>query len=77
MSKSEILAELSALSASDRAEVFERLCELQEADLLRGEGPTAAERQALDDAATEFERDGDVGEPWRDVIHRLRSSSAT
>ena len=77
MSKTEILAELPTLNASDRAEVFERLCELQEADLLRGEGPSEDERKALDEAMVEFERDGDIGEPWRDVIKDIRSSSAT
>src|SRR5438034_8909576 len=44
MSKSEILAELPKLKAEERTQVFERLCELQEDDLLRGIGPTEEEK---------------------------------
>jgi hypothetical protein len=49
MRKAEILAELPKLKATERTQVFERLCELQE-------------------------RDGQRGEPWRDVLPRLQSS---
>lgn len=73
MGKAEILAALPSLKAEDRRQVFERLCELEEQDLLHGIGPTAEERRLLDDALAEFERDGDPGTPWRDVLHRLRS----
>jgi hypothetical protein len=74
MSKAEILAELPKLKAAERAQVFERLCELQERDLLQGHGPTPEEKRLLDQALAEFERDGQRGEPWRDVLHRLQSS---
>jgi hypothetical protein len=74
MSKAEILAELPKLKTAERAQVFERLCELQERDLLQGHGPTPEEKRLLDQALAEFERDGQRGEPWRDVLHRLQSS---
>ena len=74
MSKAEILAELPKLKAAERTQVFERLCELQERDLLQGHGPTPEEQRLLDQALAEFERDGQRGEPWRDVLHRLQSS---
>lgn len=74
MTKSEILAELPKLHADERAQVFERLCELQEADLLRGTEPGDAEKQLLDDALTAFERDGNPGIPWREALRRVRSS---
>jgi hypothetical protein len=74
MSKAEILAELPGLKAEERTQVFERLCELQERDLLHGHGPTPEEKQLLDRALAEFECDGQPGEPWRDVLHRLQSS---
>ena len=76
MSKAEILAELPKLEAEERTQVFERLCELQERDLLHGLGPTAEEKRLLDEALAEFERDGQQGDAWREVIRRLRSSSA-
>jgi hypothetical protein len=49
---------------------------LQEEDIVRGPGPSAAEKRILDDALAEFERDGNPGTPWRDVLQRLRSNSA-
>lgn len=74
MSKAEILAELPKLKAEERILVFERLCELQEHDLLRGVGPSAEEKELLDTALAEFERDGDPGRrPWREVLQSLRS----
>jgi hypothetical protein len=62
MSKAEILAELPKLKAAERTQVFERLCELQERDLLQGHGPTPDEKKLLDQALAEFERDGQHGE---------------
>jgi hypothetical protein len=48
MSKAEILAELPRLKAEERAQVFERLCELQERDLLEGHGPSPEKKRLLD-----------------------------
>ncbi len=76
MSNAEILAALPKLNADERAQVFERLCELQEQDMLAGTGPTDAEKTLLDEALAEFQRDGDVGRPWREVLHRLHSAGA-
>ena len=76
MSKAEILAELPKLKAEERRQVFERLCELQERDLLEGQGPTAEEKELLDQALAAFQRDGQRGEPWREVLQRLQSSRA-
>jgi hypothetical protein len=73
MSKTEILAELPRLKADERRQVFERLCELEEQDLLHGIGPTEEEKRLLDEALAEFERDVNPGTPWRDVLRRLRS----
>ena len=74
MSKSEILAELPNLKPEERNQVFERLCELQERDLLTGVGPTIEEKKLLDECLARFERDGDPGTPWRDVLSRVRSA---
>jgi hypothetical protein len=75
MSNAEILAELPKLKAEERAQVFRRLCELQEQDLLRGVGPSEEEKKLLDEALAEFERDGNIGTPWREALQRIRSSS--
>jgi hypothetical protein len=75
MSKVEILEELPRLTARDRSQLFARLAELHEADLISSDEPTPAERQALDAALAEFERDRNPGEPWRDVLRQVRQSS--
>jgi hypothetical protein len=77
MSKAEILAELPTLNAEERQQVFQRLCELQEDDLLHGIGPSENEKKLLDQAIAEFQRDGNPGTPWREVLRRIRSSSLT
>ena len=74
MSKSQILEELPRLTADDRSQLFARIAELHEADLLDGGAPMPAERQALDEALTEFERDPSPGEPWRKVFSEIRAS---
>jgi hypothetical protein len=74
MSKSQILEELPKLTVSDRSQLFARLAELHEADLLEGGAPAPAERQALDEAFADFERDPGPGEPWRDVFRQIRES---
>jgi len=55
-------------------QLFARLCELQEQDLVRGVGPTQHEMEMLDKALSDFERDGDHGLPWREVMREIRSS---
>jgi hypothetical protein len=74
MSKAQILEELPKLTVSERSQLFAQLAELHEADLLDGASPTPAERQALDEAFAEFERDPSPGEPWRNVFHQIRES---
>jgi len=76
MSKADILAELPKLGTEERDQVLRTLCELQEEDMVRGQGPGAAEKRILDDALAEFERDGNPGTPWREVLQRLRSKAA-
>ena len=73
MSKAQILEELPKLTVSDRSHLFARLAELHEADLLDG-SPSLAERQALDEAFAEFERDPSPGEPWRKVFSEIRAA---
>ncbi len=73
MSTAEILAELPALTADERALLFIRLCELQEADLIQGFGPTEEEKKLLDAEWEQFQRDGDHGRPWQEVFSELRA----
>ena len=77
MSKAEILAELPKLKAEERRQIYERLCELQEQDLLKGAGPTEEEKKLLDSALAEYEKDRDKGRPWREVIGELRARRAS
>ena len=74
MSKAQILEELPKLTAEDRSQLFARLAEMHETDLLEGGAPTPAEKQALDEALAEFEHDPSPGEPWRAVFRQLRAS---
>jgi hypothetical protein len=71
MGKAQILAELPNLSEEDRAEVFVRLCELQDQKLFPGEAPTEYEKKVLEEASAEYEKDRDLGRPWDDVFREL------
>jgi hypothetical protein len=77
MSKAEILAELPKLKADERQQVYERLCELQDQDLLNGSGPSQEEKRMLDAALAEFEKDHDAGRPWREILRELRDDRAS
>jgi len=72
MSKAQILEELPKLTASDRSQVFARLAEIHETDLLDADAPSPSEKQALEEAFAEFERDPSPGESWRDIFLQLR-----
>jgi hypothetical protein len=77
MSKAQILAELPNLKAEERRQIYQRLCELQELDLLNGAGPSEEEKQLLDAALAEYEKDHDHGRPWREVLGDLRARKAS
>lgn len=74
MSTAQILEEQPKLTASGRSRLFACLAEIHERDLLDGGAPPPVERQALDEALTEFERNPSPGEPWRDVFRDIRAS---
>jgi hypothetical protein len=71
MNAAEILNDLPKLSPGDRSHVFARLAELHEADLLSGAEASPGEREALDAALKDYERDGDPGRPWREVLQQM------
>ena len=75
MSKAEILKELPALQPDDRREIFERLCDLEERDLLAGHGPTAEEKTLLDREMEDYRKNPDAGSSWAEVDARLRGPS--
>ena len=74
MSHADILAELPKLTAQERSLLLDRLCELQEVDLIQSNGVTDEEKRILDEALAEFAIDGSPGTPWREVLQRVRSS---
>lgn len=73
MNVSAILLELPKLDARERSQIFQRLCELEEQDLLRSEGPTSEERELLEKELADFQRDGNRGDRWPEVLARLTS----
>jgi hypothetical protein len=75
MSKMEILAELPKLELADRREIFDRICEMEERDLLLGSQPTAEEKALLDRELEEYRRNPEAGTTWNEVEARLRKPS--
>jgi hypothetical protein len=73
LSHRDILAELPMLKVEERRQIYQRLCELQEQDLLNGGGLGDEERKLLDYALAEYEKDHDRGRPWRDVLADVRA----
>ena len=74
MSKTEILAELPKLELADRREIFDRICEMEERDLLSG-GATDEEKALLDRELEEYRRNPEAGSSWNEVEARLRKPS--
>ncbi len=72
MSKAEILLELPKLELADRREIFERICDMEERDLLNGSLPTAEEKALLDREWEASRQNPDAGSTWADVQARLR-----
>jgi putative addiction module component (TIGR02574 family) len=74
MSKMEILAELPKLKLADRREIFDRICEMEEHDLLAG-GATDEEKALLDRELEEYRQNPEAGSSWNEVEARLRQPS--
>jgi putative addiction module component (TIGR02574 family) len=74
MSKMEILAELPKLELAERREIFDRICEIEERDLLTG-GATDEEKKLLDRELEEYRRNPEAGSSWNEVEARLRKPS--
>jgi hypothetical protein len=75
MSKVEILAELPKLELADRREILDRICEMEERDLLLGSQPTDEEKTLLDRELEEYRRNPEAGSTWNEVEARLRKPS--
>jgi len=71
MSKAEILEELPKLAPGERRDIFERLCELEERDLLDGVGPTTEEKALLDREWEDYQKRPNAGSSWEEVEARL------
>jgi hypothetical protein len=70
MSQEEILQELPKLDPRARRAIFDRLCEMEEQDLLNE--PTAEEKALLDRELEEFRKKPEAGASWPEVEARLR-----
>ena len=75
MSKAEIIGELPKLKPNERREIFDRICELEERDLLNGVGPSAEERALLDRELEDYRRNPEAGSTWEEVETRLGKPS--
>lgn len=75
MSKSEILAELPKLGLEERREIFERICEIEERDMLEGRAPLPEEKKMLDRELEEYRRNPEAGSTWKEVEARIRKPS--
>jgi hypothetical protein len=67
MSKAEILDELSRLSAAERREILERICDLEDSEL------TAREIAFLEERFTESRRDPGAWSSWEKAKPRIIS----
>jgi hypothetical protein len=67
---------LPKLKAEERRQIYQRLCELQEQDLVNDEGASEEEKKLLNAVLAEYEKDGDKGRPWREVLGDLRKRKA-
>ena len=72
MNKTQIMEELPRLGLAERREIWERLCELEERDLLQGAEPTPEEKSLLDQELEEFQASPEAGSEWLEVRARLR-----
>jgi len=70
MGKADILDAVSDLSLADRSEILARLLQLEAAD--DQSGPSASERQLLDEELDDYRANPDAGSPWKAVEARLR-----
>jgi len=71
----EILAELPKLELADRREIFDRICEMEERDLIQGSQPTDEEKALLDRELEDYKKDPEAGSAWNEVEARLRQPS--
>ncbi len=75
MSKADILRELPRLPLGERREIFERIVELEDQDLLKGGEPTPEEKALLDRELEEYQRSPDAGSSWEEIKERVRKST--
>jgi len=74
MSKKEILAELPNLDIQERREIFDRICEMEERDLLNGV-VTPEEKLLLDRELEEYKKNPEAGSTWDEVESKIRKPS--
>ena len=72
MSKADILRELLELPLGERREIFERIVELEDQELIKGGEPTPEEKTLLDRELEEYQRSPETGCSWEEVKERVR-----
>lgn len=71
MSKAEILQELPRVGLQERREILERICELEESELLGRAEPTAEEKRLLDREWEDYQQNPEAGPLWHEVRARI------
>jgi hypothetical protein len=73
MSKAEILEQLPKLNSVELQEIWDRIWQLEEEQLLSGHAnPSDEEKALLDSELEDYSRDREAGSSWEDVISRLK-----
>jgi len=67
------LIDFSHLTPDQRIELAEQLWDSLDPSLV---GPSVADAELLRARRAELERDGDLGEPWRQTIQELKTRGA-
>ena len=70
----EVLSELPKLDIAERREIFDRLCDMEERDVLNGVA-TPEEKALLDRELEEYRRNPGAGSTWNEVEARIRKPS--
>ena len=70
------MQELPRLRPEERHEILERICELEERNVLDGRGPTLEEKALLDREREDSRQNPEAGSTWDDVEGGLKNQWA-
>ena len=74
MNKAQILQELPKLAPEECREIFERISEMEEQELLEGREPTGEEKALRDRELEDFQSQLEAGSSWPEVEARAQAT---